>query len=197
MCIGWTDPSVYHLLPDNGGVHHSGFPAVCCQEVLRAAEPRDPGLGIRRYRTRCLWTHWKGTYCCHFVICCCVVRIMCVHVCVCADNCPVDADCSFGADAHSLHDLYQRSGEPLFHFPPSVTLFSPSFCSPPPYSLPTQLDLIVQFALTKTGHIPTCSPLMNCAVLVSMAFIPIFPVTLLRVLTPMQITSTFGYITSH
>jgi amino acid permease len=55
-----------------------------------------------------------------------------------------------------------------------------------------QLDLIVQFALTKTGHIPTCSPLMNCAVLVSMAFIPIFPVTLLRVLTPMQITSTFS-----
>ena len=51
-------------------------------------------------------------------------------MCVCADNCPVDADCSFGADAHSLHDLYQRSGEPLFHFPPSVTLFSPSFCSP-------------------------------------------------------------------
>ena len=118
-------------------------------------------------------------------------------MCVCADNCPVDADCSFGADAHSLHDLYQRSGEPLFHFPPSVTLFSPSFCSPPPYSLPTQLDLIVQFALTKTGHIPTCSPLMNCAVLVSMAFIPIFPVTLLRVLTPMQITSTFGYMCVH
>ena len=79
---------------------------------------------------------------------------------------------------------------PLLHF------FLRHF-APPPYSLPTQLDLIVQFALTKTGHIPTCSPLMNCAVLVSMAFIPIFPVTLLRVLTPMQITSTFGYMCVH
>ena len=53
-----------------------------------------------------------------------------------------------------------------------------------------QLDLIVQFILRRVGHIPACSPLVNCAVLMSIAFLPIFPITLLRDLTPMQFTST-------
>ncbi len=56
-----------------------------------------------------------------------------------------------------------------------------------------QLDMVVQFILSRTGHVPDCSPLVNCALLMAIGFVPIFPVTLLRVLTPMQFTSTFRW----
>lgn len=50
--------------------------------------------------------------------------------------------------------------------------------------------MVVQFILNRAGYTPDCSPLVNCALLMAIAFIPLFPITLLRVLTPLQFTST-------
>lgn len=57
-----------------------------------------------------------------------------------------------------------------------------------------QLEGIIAFALIKTGHNPFCSPFANCAILMCIAFIPVFPVTLLRNLSPLQFTSYFSVI---
>ena len=53
-----------------------------------------------------------------------------------------------------------------------------------------QLDFIIIFILDKVGEYPECSILRNCGVLMVIAFIPLFPITLLRDLTPLQFTST-------
>ncbi|XP_064386869.1 sodium-coupled neutral amino acid transporter 7-like isoform X2 [Halichondria panicea] len=52
-----------------------------------------------------------------------------------------------------------------------------------------QLEAIVSYVLVATNNIPACSPLLNCALLMCMAFLPVFPITLLRNLSPLQFTS--------
>ncbi len=59
---------------------------------------------------------------------------------------------------------------------------------------PIQLQDIVSFGLLVTGHVPECSPLVNCTVLMCIAFLPIFPVTLFRNLTALQFITYFRYV---
>ncbi|XP_064401706.1 solute carrier family 38 member 6-like isoform X3 [Halichondria panicea] len=55
-----------------------------------------------------------------------------------------------------------------------------------------QLQDIVSFGLLVTGYVPECSPLTNCTVLMCIAFLPIFPVTLFRNLTALQFITYFS-----
>ncbi len=56
-----------------------------------------------------------------------------------------------------------------------------------------QLQDIISFGLSVTGFVPQCSPLVNCTVIMCIAFLPIFPITLFRNLTPLQFTTYFRY----
>ena len=58
------------------------------------------------------------------------------------------------------------------------------------FSVFLQLQMIINFALIKTDHIPQCWIFHNCAVVTTMAFIPLFPIILLKNLSPLQFTST-------
>ena len=95
-----------------------------------------------------------------------------------------NVDCAPLPRDDCVHDLRQRSGASSSH--PLLSCIKLSNHS----THLSQLDQIVQFALERAGSAPSCSPLVNCAVLITMAFLPIFPVTLLRNLTPLQFTST-------
>ena len=113
------------------------------------------------------------------------------HVFTITDCCLIDVDCFAVFIVDCLHDLYKRSGQILVYTklpPPPPPRHERSHTHTHTH---TQLDLVVQFALSKAGHVPACSPLVNCAVLMSIAFLPLFPITLIRNLTPMQFTSTF------
>ena len=53
----------------------------------------------------------------------------------------------------------------------------------------TQLSAVVEFIFVHHLGWTHCTPLLNCGVIMCIAFLPIFPVTLLRKLTPLQFTS--------
>ena len=64
-------------------------------------------------------------------------------------------------------------------------------------SFSLQLDYVVQFIVTQAGQFPDCSIFSNCALLMVLAFFPIFPLTLFRNITPFQITSTIRYVSEE